>query len=141
MNANPNQNEILLVDDDPDYLDLAKIRLETSGYQVSCVSDGTQALKLLDTDYRPKLIILDIEMPNKNGLTTLINLNLKQTRDEKKGMNRIPVIIATGLQSDVVRELMLSHQVADYLKKPYSAEELINKVKASIHLSTGKGNS
>ena len=134
MNANPNRNEILLVDDDPDYLDLAKIRLETSGYQVSCVSDGTQALKLLDTNYRPKLIILDIEMPNKNGLTTLINLNLKQTRDEKKGINRIPVIIATGLQSDVVRELMLSYQVADYLKKPYSAEELNSKVKASIHL-------
>ncbi len=133
MSAKPNQSEILLVDDDPDYLDLAKIRLETSGYQVSCVSDGTAALKLLDTNYRPQLIILDIEMPHKNGITTLINLNLRQSRDEKKGINRIPVIIATGLQSDMVRELMLSYQVADYLKKPYSAEELISKVKASIN--------
>lgn len=132
MSAKPNQSEILLVDDDPDYLDLAKIRLETSGYQVSCVSDGAEALRLLDTNYRPQLIILDIEMPHKNGLTTLINLNLRQSRDEKKGINRIPVIVATGLQSEVVRELMLSYQVADYLKKPYSAEELISKVKASI---------
>lgn len=132
MNTKPNQSDILLVDDDPDYLDLAKIRLETSGYQVSCVSDGTKALKLLETDYRPKLIILDIEMPHKNGLTTLINLNTKQSRDEKKGINRIPVIVATGLHSDAVRELMLSHQVTDYLKKPYSAEELISKVRTSI---------
>lgn len=125
-------DEILLVDDDPDYLDLAKIRLETSGYQVSCVSNGTEALKLLEADYHPRLIILDIEMPDKNGLTTLINLNVKQARNEANGMNRIPVIIATGLQSDVIRDLMSSQRIEGYLKKPYSAEELISKVKTSI---------
>ncbi len=139
MSVKPNQDDILLVDDDPDYLDLAKIRLETSGFQVSCVSNGTEALKLLDTNYRPRLIIMDIEMPDKNGLTTLINLNIRQSRDEKKGISRIPVIVATGLQGDIVRDLILSHHVAGYLRKPYSAEELISQVKASINSEIGKG--
>jgi response regulator RpfG family c-di-GMP phosphodiesterase len=71
-------------------------------------------------------------MPNKNGLTTLINLNVRQSCDEEKGIKRIPVIIATGLQGDVIRDLMMSQRIAGYLKKPYSAEELISKVKASI---------
>lgn len=133
MNVNRNQDEILLVDDDPDYLDLAKIRLETLGYQVFCVSDGAEALKLLDTNYRPRLIIMDVEMPNKNGLTTLIGLNMRQTRDEAKGISRIPVIIATGFESEAVRDLMVSQHIAGYLRKPYSAEELITKVKASIN--------
>lgn len=138
MNEQANTNEILLVDDDIDYLDLAKIRLEISGYHVSCVSDGTEALKLLETDYRPRLIIMDIEMPNKNGLTTLIHLNAKQALNEEKGISRIPVIIATGLEGDMIRDLMLSQRVAGYLRKPYSAEELIDKVKTSIHRD-GKG--
>ncbi len=133
MNENPKQDEILIVDDDPDYLNLIKIRLETSGYQVSCVCNGSEALKLLEADYRPRLIIMDIEMPDRNGLTTLINLNVRQTRNEKKGVDRIPVIVATGLQSDRVRDLMMGQQIAGYLKKPYSAEELLDKVQASIH--------
>ena len=132
MNVKAKQDDILLVDDDPDYLDLAKIRLETSGYQVSCVQNGAEALKLLDQDYRPRLIIMDIEMPDKNGLTTLININVRQSRDEKKGIGRIPVIIATGIQSDAVRKLMMEQNIAGYLSKPYSAEELIEKVKVLI---------
>ena len=132
MSAKVKQADILLVDDDPDYLDLAKIRLETSGYLVSCANNGTEALKLLDMDFRPRLIIMDIEMPDKNGLTTLINLNVRQARDMKNGIEPIPVIIATGIQSDAVRALMQSQNISGYLRKPYSSEELIEKVKATI---------
>ena len=132
MSAKVKQADILLVDDDPDYLDLAKIRLETSGYLVSCANNGTEALKLLDMDFRPRLIIMDIEMPDKNGLTTLINLNVRQARDMKNGIEPIPVIIATGIQSDAVRALMKSQNISGYLRKPYSSEELIEKVKATI---------
>ncbi len=132
MSDKVKQADILLVDDDLDYLDLAKIRLETSGYLVSCASNGAEALKLLDTDFRPKLIIMDIEMPDKNGLTTLIHLNVRQARDVKKGIVPIPVIIATGIQSDAVQALMLSQNISGYLRKPYSSEELIEKVKATI---------
>lgn len=121
---------ILLVDDDSDYSDLVKIRLETSGYQVACVPNGSEALKLLETDYRPRLIIMDLEMPDKNGLTTLINLNIKQSNDQKKGAAPIPVIVATGLQGDLIRDLIMQQKVAGYLKKPYSAEELIEKVRS-----------
>ena len=132
MIQNQNLKEILLVDDDPDYSELTRTRLEASGYHVSCASSGREALELLEREYQPNLIIMDIEMPDKNGLTTLININVRRG---VKGQNEpppIPVIVATGLQSEKVREVMMAQNVSGYLKKPYNSEELIQTVKGLI---------
>ena len=124
--------EILLVDDDPDYSELTKTRLEASGYQVSCASGGREALKLLEREYEPSLIIMDIEMPDKNGLTTLINIDVHHKVHEKDGKAKIPILVATGLQSEKVREVIMTQRVNGYLKKPYSSEELIQTVRGLI---------
>ncbi len=126
-----NRKEILLVDDDTDYSDLTRTRLEASGYQVSCVSSGREALQLLEGEYQPSLIIMDIEMPDKNGLTTLININVHKGMGQKE-KSHIPVLVATGLQSEKVREVMMAQNVNGYLKKPYDSEELIQAVKSLI---------
>ena len=127
-----NPKEILLVDDDPDYSELTRTRLEASGYQVSCASSGQEALTLLEREYEPSLIIMDIEMPDKNGLTTLINMNIRSGAKEQDKRNKIPVLVATGLQSEKVREVMMTQNVSGYLKKPYGSEELIQAVKGLI---------
>ena len=132
MIENQNHKEILLVDDDPDYSDLTRTRLEASGYRVSCASSGREALELLEREYRPNLIIMDIEMPDKNGLTTLININVHHGIKGQNEKTHIPVIVATGLQSEKVREVMMAQKVSGYLKKPFNSEELIQAVKGLI---------
>lgn len=124
--------EILLVDDDPDYSELTRTRLEASGYQVSCASNGREALELLESKYQPNLIIMDVDMPDKNGLTTLINMDVRQKIRAKDGKIKIPVLVATGLQSEKVREVIMAQRVSGYLKKPYSSEELIQAVRGLI---------
>ncbi|OGW81778.1 MAG: hypothetical protein A3G33_05710 [Omnitrophica bacterium RIFCSPLOWO2_12_FULL_44_17] len=129
--------EILVVDDDPDYCQLTRVRLEKSGFKVTIVPNGAQALALFENEYRPDLVILDVEMPGMNGLTTLLNLKVKKMVTLGNRPQAIPVIVATGLQSEKLREIISEHDVNAFLKKPYSAEELINKIKELIEKESG----
>ena len=122
---------ILLVDDDPDYSELTCARLQAAGYQVTCASNGTEALKLLEECERPNLIIMDLEMPDRNGLTTLIHLGVRQKRGDN-GKTQIPVVVATGLQSEKVQEIVTTQNISGYFKKPYSSEALLDVVKSLI---------
>ncbi|MBI1977341.1 MAG: response regulator transcription factor [Candidatus Omnitrophica bacterium] len=128
MTESRNLKEILLVDDDLDYSEVTRTRLESAGYHVSAVFNGLEALELLEQDYCPSLIIMDIDMPDRNGLTTLISLN---ARRDRTGLH-IPVVVATGIESDRVRELVMEQKVNGYLKKPYQSEELLATVKNLI---------
>lgn len=141
MKKNLGTKEILLVDDDRDYSELTRTRLESAGYQVSCVSDGREALERLERPDQPHLIIMDLDMPDKNGLTTLINMGVHQARKEKEGIPRIPVVVATGIHSEKVREMVTACNVSAYLKKPYEAQELIQVVKRLIGESVLVGDS
>ena len=132
MIENQNRREILLVDDDPDYSQLIRTRLEQSGYQVSCVSNGREALELLEGEYQPSLIIMDVDMPDKNGLTTLINMGAQQKIKGENERSKIPVIVATGFESERVRKVIMTQKVSGYLMKPYDSEELIRTVKKLI---------
>ncbi|MBI4357716.1 MAG: response regulator [Candidatus Omnitrophica bacterium] len=123
---------ILIVDDDPDYSELTRMRLEASGYYVSCAGNGRDALAVLEKNCPPNLIIMDVDMPDRNGLTTLINIGVREGKGEKDRPSHIPVIVATGLQSEKVREVMMTQNVNGYLKKPYDSEELIQTVKQLI---------
>ena len=121
-----------MVDDDPDYRELTRLKLEAAGYQVSLAKDGREALTLLEKDYQPDLLILDVNMPDQNGLTTVININVRLEQQQGEKRRRIPIIVATGLQSEKVQEIFMSKQVDDYIKKPYGADELIQKVRRLI---------
>ena len=122
--------EILLVDDDVDYRELQKTRLESFGYQVTCAGSGQEALNLIEKDMDPSLIIMDLDMPEKNGLTTLINLTIR--RKIKKQAKKIPVVIATGMHSEQIHKTIHEQEVSGYLRKPYGCDELIKIVKGII---------
>ena len=61
--------KILLVDDEPDIIEIVRYNLEQVGYQIFSASDGLEALKVADKEL-PHLIILDVMMPNLNGIET-----------------------------------------------------------------------
>ena len=118
--------QILLIDDDEDYASVIRMRLEKEGYQVQWAPGCDSAIKELEKDFNVDVIILDVEMPERNGLATLAHL---RGRFEKRpGGFTIPVMIATGLMSPRLKDIFGAQQVADYIQKPFEASTLVGKI-------------
>lgn len=113
---------ILAVDDEPLYQHLLKVNLEKEGYEVVTASNGEEALDMVSTRH-PDLVIMDIMMPKLDGLTT---------SERIRQFSNIPIIILTarGEESDRVRGLNIGAD--DYVVKPFSATELIARVRAVL---------
>lgn len=131
MTEKQNRRVILLIDDDPDYSELTRSRLEAAGYQVSCASNGREALEFFEREHQPSLVIMDLEMPDKNGLTTLINMGVHGGKEEGEKVH-VPVIVITGLESEKVRDIVMTQNVSAYIRKPYNSGELIHTIKQLI---------
>lgn len=121
---------IMVVDDNPDIITIVKTILEGRGYNVLSASSGPELLNLLDST-KPDLIILDIMMPEMDGLEVLTRL---------KGVSEtasIPVILLTAKvqYEDVLGGYKLG---ADYyITKPFTSTQLVN----GINLLLGEGKS
>ena len=85
------KKRILVVDDEPDFVGMIKLRLEASGYEVLTASDGKEALDIL-AGTPPDAVLLDILMPGINGLSVL-----KQVRKKNKDL---PVFIITAFSTE-----------------------------------------
>lgn len=120
------QAKILIVDDDPVFVESTKAVLESKNYQVSTAFDGDEGLQKVQED-RPDLIILDIIMPTKDGFTVCEQLKgdpqlskipvlMLTSFAEKKGETSIPVSEGLGLEAE------------DYIDKPVSPEELLSRI-------------
>jgi two-component system, OmpR family, alkaline phosphatase synthesis response regulator PhoP len=119
------KGNILIVDDDPDILELLKFHFSNRGFRVSSVDTGEQALKFLKTKM-PDLIILDIMLPGINGLDLIkILMNNPLTKN-------IPVIFlsAKNEEADIVLGMELG--ASDYVTKPFSVKELIARAMSLI---------
>ncbi|OCQ54381.1 Transcriptional regulatory protein YycF [Photorhabdus australis subsp. thailandensis] len=117
-------HKILLVDDDRELTSLLKELLEMEGLNVVIAHDGEQALKLLDESI--DLLLLDIMMPRKNGISTLKELRLH---------HQTPVIMLTARGSDLDRVLGLELGADDYLAKPFNDRELVARIRAILRRS------
>jgi len=116
---------IIVADDHADVRLMVKSILERSGYEVEVVSDGDQALALARQKV-PQLIVLDIMMPQMNGLDVLVQL---RGHDETRN---IPVILLTGktLGTDAAAAFGLG---ADYyIAKPFDVEQLLCGVRTLL---------
>jgi len=111
---------ILVVDDDQQILDFLRPKLKGAGYNVLTASNGIEALEQAKAQ-EPDLMVLDMIMPEKNGLETL-----KEIRD----FSAVPVIVlsARGADADKIRGLELGAD--DYLSKPFNPDELLARIKA-----------
>jgi DNA-binding response OmpR family regulator len=114
--------KILIVDDEPRYVRLMEANLLTEGYQVIPAYNGQEALNIV-TSQKPDLIILDVMMPVIDGFTVCERI---------REFSSLPIIMVTakGEERDRVRGLDLGAD--DYIVKPFSATELLARVRAVL---------
>jgi len=114
--------KILVVDDEPRYLRLMEANLQIEGYQVVQAVNGQQAVEMVGQE-TPDLVLLDVMMPVLDGFQALERI---------RGFSNTPVIIvsAKGQEQDRVRGLDLGAD--DYILKPFSATELLARVRAVL---------
>ena len=113
---------ILIVDDEPDTLELIEFTLTAAGFRCLTAGDGTEALRKA-RDFHPQLIILDLMIPEIDGLEVCKLLR----RDVNTAS--IPIIMLTAKASEIDRVLGLELGANDYLTKPFSPRELVLRIK------------
>ena len=116
---------ILIVDDDPDILHFVRMNLELEGFRVTTAGSGAEALQIAK-EVPPDLVLLDIMMPEMDGLTVL-----RRLRTMPPTMNVAVILLtAKALAEDRVKGLDLGAD--DYITKPFDLEELVARVKTVL---------
>ena len=112
----------MVVDDEPDQLEVVRAILSDVGYSVETTTNGFDALKMVEKSL-PGLIIVDANMPKMNGFALCESL--------RKGAATagVPIIMLTGLVGNLSRMNGLLHGASAYVTKPYKINELVEKVK------------
>jgi DNA-binding response OmpR family regulator len=113
--------KILIVEDDPDILELLHFNLGKAGYQTIRAVDGEQALALAQ-EHKPDLILLDLLLPGLNGLE--VCRRLKWNSD----LQHLPIIMVTAKGEEMDRIVGLELGADDYIVKPFSIREIILRI-------------
>jgi DNA-binding response OmpR family regulator len=123
--------KIVLAEDEPNLAQIVKESLETRDFEVFLAQNGVEAYELYKTE-KPEILVLDVMMPKKDGFTLA-----KEIRIEN---NQIPIIFLTAKSQtkDVLEGF--NHGGNDYLKKPFSMEELIVRMHSLLSRNTLKVN-
>jgi DNA-binding response OmpR family regulator len=119
------QPVILAADDDEDILQLVSFRLGRSGYRVLQAHDGEEAVALA-LEHEPDLAVLDVGMPKLDGFEVVRRL---RAHEATKGM---PIIMLTARAQDTDVEEGFDAGANDYLRKPFSPQELKARVQAML---------
>lgn len=122
---------ILLVDDEPLYLRLLKVNLESEGYEIKTARNGEEALETISQEI-PDLIIMDVMMPKLDGIATANRIRQFST---------VPIILLTALGEEQDRVNGLNIGADDYVVKPFSATELVARVRAVLRRTQGQKDS
>ncbi|HAJ56801.1 MAG TPA: hypothetical protein DCL35_03405 [Candidatus Omnitrophica bacterium] len=118
---------VLVVDDDPDIVDIISICLKDNHIIPEKAYNGPEALEKAKNK-APDLILLDINMPGMNGFEVIKHLK------EDKATCDIPVVVLTGTYiSEDDKKHGLTLGVAKYLTKPFSADDLVKEIKGAFH--------
>jgi len=127
------ETKILIIDDDPDYVDGTRMILENASYKVETALSADIAMKKLDKEI-PDLILLDILMP-KGADGILLSRKLKQ--DDR--LSKVPIIMITSIKEQTGFEFITDDPrhpkflpVEVFLEKPVPAEELIAKIESLL---------
>ena len=120
---------IVVVDDEPNIADLVDLYLAREGFRVLKTGTGEGGLQAV-RDHRPRLVVLDVGLPDVDGLEVCKRL---------RATSQIPVIFLTARDSEVDRVLGLELGGDDYLTKPFSPAELVARVKAVLRRVDGGG--
>jgi two-component system phosphate regulon response regulator OmpR len=114
---------VLIVDDDPVVRDLVREYLQGHGFAVSVLHDGAGLKRRLDAE-RPSIIVLDVMMPEQDGISAL--------RDLRASGDDIPVIFLTARSDVIDRVIGLELGADDYLAKPFDPRELLARIRTVL---------
>lgn len=116
---------ILVVDDERNILELIRYNLEKEGYGVLLASDGSSAVEIARNE-KPDLILLDVMLPDLDGLATCRLLRQNQAT------RKIPIIMISARGEELDKVLGLEMGADDYVTKPFSTRELLARIKARL---------
>src|ERR1700751_3842976 len=116
---------ILIIEDDRDIVELVRYNLANEGFQVQAAFDGTSGLNTLKKT-PPDLLLLDLMLPKVSGL----DICREVRRDDS--LNRLPILMLTARGEEADRVVGLEMGADDYVTKPFSARELLARVKALL---------
>ncbi len=114
---------VLVVDDEPNIVQLTRMYLEREGFRVETVMDGRAALHAI-SQLMPHMVVLDIMLPELDGMEICRRLRSEQ--------NQVPILMLTARDEDIDKILGLEMGADDYLTKPFNPRELVARVKAIL---------
>lgn len=121
------RNLVLVADDDSSILRLLRVKLQTEGYQVLTATDGRSAVDLCMEEH-PDLVILDVMMPEMDGLEAM-----RRIRESSS----VPIILLTARTSGSEKVLGLDRGADDYVTKPFDPDELAARIAAHLRRASG----
>ncbi len=121
---------ILIVDDEPYMIRLLQHHVERAGYQMVKAVNGREALEKVEAE-KPDLIIMDVMMPELNGLEVLSQIR------QKSETARLPVIIMTANAQRFTKEEAETAGVSAFLTKPFSPTQLMEEIRRQLGESEG----
>jgi two-component system alkaline phosphatase synthesis response regulator PhoP len=124
------KQKVLLVDDDPDILDLISFNLEKEGYEVTTAMNGRQALEAARKSV-PDLVLLDVMMPEMDGMETC-----REMRDMPQ-LKNVVIAFLTARNEDYSQIAGFDAGADDYISKPIKPRVLVSRVKALLRRTGG----
>ncbi len=131
MGSGGSKKRILAVDDTAIFLTRISNTLGND-YDVITVNSGTRALKYLEQE-KPDLILLDVQMGQKDGIETLEEIRAMKDRAD------IPVIMLTGVEDKEIVLKSAKLGICDYILKPFSSEKLLDRIRLVLAQQEQKG--
>lgn len=123
--------KVLVVDDEPNIVLSLEFLMQQAGFEVSTALDGESALAWV-SENSPDLVLLDISLPGISGFEVLEQLR------SQAAFKRLPIVMLTAHGREVEREKGLALGADDYITKPFSTRQLVEKVQALLNESAIK---
>lgn len=120
---------VLVVDDDPDFVEITRTVLQAHGYEIASAASGQQALEMM-RQQRPDLVILDVMM---RGATE--GYDVSQVMYGDKDLATVPVLMVTSIMDGTMADQFPTDEylpVADFITKPVSPDQLVQRVRTLI---------
>ena len=128
MDRSAPEARLLVVDDEPNIVELLSASLRYAGFEVATASDGEKAVQTA-REFRPDLVVLDVMMPGLDGFGVA-----RRLRD---GGARVPIVFLTARDGTQDKVTGLTLGGDDYVTKPFSLEEVIARIRAVLRRTSG----
>jgi len=126
------RKRVLIIEDDIELSELVRLRLEDTGYEVEIANRGDEGVQRA-RNKRPSIIVLDVFLPQMDGLTALKEIRYGGSAAEKEMLKDVPVIVMTG-RASLMEEMFRLEGASEFLTKPIDTKELVGRVSKLIGL-------